>query len=206
MATLSPIIAMFLMCLLTFLQGCVSIGPPDHQRQEIVYEDGKVQKFAYLGDTYGSNRGTVANDFLEVVSTMNRVDPSVLPNLEDLPAIKSTKAKNKIKKYTGLVQNLTKFDISIPSGNSDATIIVPAHGWREYVTWTPNVQLFGFVDGKQIYYQSLRAQPEKFQYMGNKYDFVAEIQAPPEPAPEVKPYCPPKRKPKKRPKKRICPA
>jgi hypothetical protein len=205
MATLLFQIAILLICLLTFLQGCVSIGSPDHQRQEIVYEDGKVQKFSYLGDTYGAPQGTVANDFLEAIGMLKKVDSNVLPNLADLPGVRPAQTI-KIKRYTGLVQNSTKYDVSIPSGNSDAAIIVPAHGWREYVTWTPNVHLFGFVDGKQVYYQSIRAQPQKFRYMGNTYDFVAEIQAPPEPAPEIKPYCPPKRKPKKRLKKRICPA
>lgn len=80
------------------------------------------------------------------------------------------------QRYRGLIQNLSKYDISIPSANSDATLIVPAHAWLEYVTWEPEIRLFGFVDGKQVYFQRLRVRPGAYQYLGNSYDFVATIQ------------------------------
>jgi hypothetical protein len=195
------------MCLLPFFVGCVHIGPSDHKRQEIVYEDGKVQKFSYLGDTYGANKETAANDFIEAVDMLKKVDPSVLPNLSDLPGVAPGKAQQgKIQRYTGVIENFTNYDISIPSGNSGAVLIVPAHRWIEYITWNPNVHLFGFLDGKQVYYQSLCAQPKKFKYMGNSYDFVAAIQPPPEPVQEIKPYCPPKHKSTRKKRKKVnCP-
>jgi hypothetical protein len=207
MATRGSLTPLLFICLLPCLGSCVHIGPPDHKRQEIVYEDGKVQKFSYYGDTYGANKGTASNDFIEAVDMLKKADPSALPNLSDLPGVAPEKVQpEKIQKYTGLIENFTDYDISIPSGNSGAVLIVPAHRWIEYVTWSPNVHLFGFLDGKQVYYQSLRAQPKKFKYMGNCYDFVAAIQPPPEPVQEIKPYCPPNQKPKRKKRKNvICP-
>jgi hypothetical protein len=199
------VIISLLMGLLTIVWGC-ALPPLDHTRQEILYEDGKVQKFSYAGDIFGPNQGPgESGQFREAIDVLREVDPSVLPNLADLPATRSKRTK--IKPYTGLIQNFTGYDISIPSGNSGATLVVPARGWLEYVNWEPNVRLKGFVNGKQVYNQDLRVQPGKFKYMGNSYDFVAEIQPPPELAPEVKPYCPPraKPKPKKRKKRIICP-
>lgn len=86
------------------------------------------------------------------------------------------------QRYLGLIQNLSKYDVSIPSANSDATLIVPAHGWLEYVAWEPEVRLAGFVEGKQVYFQRLRVRPRAYQYLGNSYDFVATIQPVPPPS------------------------
>ena len=137
MGTIHPFIVLFLMFLLPCLTGCVTAEPLDHKRQELVYEDGKVQKFSYCGDVYGTNKGTVSNDFVEAVDMLTKVDPSVLPNLSDLPGMKPRQPK--IQAYTGLIQNFTEYDISIPSGNSGATLVVPARGWLEYVNWERNV-------------------------------------------------------------------
>jgi hypothetical protein len=197
-----PIKLLFLVSLPIVGLGC-AMQPLDHTRREILYEQGKVQKFAYAGDAYGSNRPGESQEFLQAIDILRDVDPSVLPHPADLPTASPKQAR---RKYVGLIQNFTNYDISIPSDNSGATLIVPAQGWLEYINWGSDVRLKGFVNGKQVYYQSLKAQPGKFKYMGNKYDFMAEIQAPPEPVPEAKPYCPPKRKLKKRPRKRICPA
>lgn len=190
--------------ILPFLPGCASVMPPDHKRQEIVYEDGKLQKFSFLGDSYGPRQETGASDFMEAVDFLQKFDPKALPELEDLPSVKPRR-NLRVRKYTGLIQNFTHYDISIPSANSGVAIIVPAHGWREFISWTSQVRLSGFVNGKQVYYQSIRVQPKHFKYMGNTYDFVAEIQPPPEPAPEEKFSGPPKRKSKKRAKKTATP-
>jgi hypothetical protein len=175
-------------------------------REELIYEDGKIKKYSYQNEAE-TDPGQRPKIFLDPVEEMEKATIPVLPNPQDFPFVAGKSKKGRVREYKGLIQNYTKYDVSIPSSNSGATLIVPANGWLEYVNWEPNVRLKGFVNGKQVYYQSLRAQAGKFKYMGNSYDFLAEIQPPPEPAPEVKPYCPPraKPKPKKRKKRIICP-
>ncbi len=99
-------------CCAIVLAGCMS-APPSHTRQEILYEQGKLQKFAYSGDVYeqpgsaGAGRAPV----LEALTVLKQCDPEALPQLADLPVLEPT-APPKSKKYTGLIQNLTNYDIA----------------------------------------------------------------------------------------------
>ncbi len=43
-----------------------------------------------------------------------------------------------IRPYVGLIRNFSALDISIPSEDSDATLILPARGQMEYTVWKPN--------------------------------------------------------------------
>jgi|GEM_PF-2392006 len=179
--------------------GCLGQPPLSHSRQEILYEQGKLQKFAYAGDIYapagssGVNRAPV----LEALNVLKQCDPAALPQLAGLPVLEPT-APTKSRRYTGLIQNLSGYDVTIPSDNSEATIIVPAYGWLEYTTWQPEVRLYGFVDGKQVYFQQIRVKPRYYQYLGNHYDFVATIRPEPSP-PAAKPGTSPPRGKKRRP-------
>ena len=71
------VIIFLLMGLLTIVWGC-ALPPLDHTRQEILYEDGKVQKFSYAGDIFGPNQGPgESGQFREAIDVLREVDPSV---------------------------------------------------------------------------------------------------------------------------------
>jgi hypothetical protein len=96
-----------------------------------------------------------------------------------------------IRPYVGLIRNFSALDISIPSHDSSAILILPAGGQMEYTVWKPNANIFGYVDGKQIYYKNMRIEPKKYTYLGKSYDFLAEV-CPDIPAPVMLPReCPP---------------
>ncbi len=75
---------------------------------------------------------------------------------------------------------------------------MPAHSWLEYTTWQPEFRLYGFADGRQVYFQQLRVKPRYYHYLGNRYDFVATIK-PEAPALDETPRPPaPKRQKRRR--------
>ena len=53
--------------------------------------------------------------------------------------------------YTGIIKNKTRYEVSIPSENSDATLVVPAHSWIEYTMWTHQADVTAYRDGKPFY-------------------------------------------------------
>jgi hypothetical protein len=83
--------------------------------------------------------------------------------------------------YTGIIKNKTGYEVSIPSENSDATLVVPAHSWTEYTMWTHQADVTAYRDGKPFYCLKLSANPQEYPFMCKKYDFMAEI-VKPEPA------------------------
>jgi hypothetical protein len=114
-----------------------------------------------------------------------------------------------IRPYVGLIRNFSAVPVSIPSHDSSATLILPPQGQMEYTVWQPNFNIFGYVDGKQVYFRNITIIPnKKFSYFGKSYDFLAEVcpdltapmilpqQCPPtfpiEPQPQIQP-CPPRR-------------
>jgi hypothetical protein len=119
-----------------------------------------------------------------------------------------------IRPYVGLIRNFSAVDISIPSHDSNATLILPSQGQLEYTVWKPNVDISGYVDGRQVYFKNIRIEPaKKYTYFGKSYDFLAEIcpdlHAPAILPRECPPPCPvepePKPKLKVRTPKRVCP-
>jgi hypothetical protein len=80
--------------------------------------------------------------------------------------------------YTGIIKNNTRYEVSIPSENSDGTLLIPPHGWIEYTIWTHNADVTAYHDGKPFYCLKLAAQPKQYPFMCNKYDFMAEIVKP----------------------------
>jgi hypothetical protein len=77
--------------------------------------------------------------------------------------------------YTGIIKNKTKYEVSIPSENSDATLVVPPHSWIEYTIWTHQADVTAYFDGKPFYCLKLSAHPQEYPFMCKKYDFMAEI-------------------------------
>lgn len=100
--------------------------------------------------------------------------------------------------YTGIIKNNTRFEVSIPSENSDATLVVPPHSWIEYTIWTHQVDVTAYHNGKPFYCLKLAANPQAYPFKCKKYDFMAEI-VKPEPTQKYKPMKKRKRHVKKQP-------
>lgn len=88
--------------------------------------------------------------------------------------------------YTGIIKNKTKYEVSIPSENSDATLVIPPNSWIEYTMWTHQSDVTAYHDGKPFYCLKLAAHPQEYPFMCKKYDFMAEI-VKPEPTHRYKP-------------------
>ena len=50
--------------------------------------------------------------------------------------------------YTGIIKNQTRYEVSIPSENSDATLVIPPNSWIEYTIWTHQADVTAYNDGK----------------------------------------------------------
>ena len=99
--------------------------------------------------------------------------------------------------YTGVIQNKTRYEVSIPSDNSDAALIIPPHGWIEYTIWTHRFDVAAYYNGDPFYCLKLIANPQAYTFKCKKYDFMAEI-VKPEPVRKYKPMK--KRRIKRKPK------
>ena len=103
-------------------------------------------------------------------------DESILPQMRELPIPR--RFRETPRKYTGIIKNKTNCDVSLPSGNSDATLTIPAHGWIEYISWIRGFGLTIYCDGKPYYCLNIHANPNAYPFMCKKYDFMAEIVKP----------------------------
>ena len=116
----------------------------------------------------------VSSGFAAAIDTPRQGAPLAGPELLDGVA------------YTGIIKNKTGYEVSIPSENSGATLLIPAHSWIEYTIWTRCADVTAYHDGKPFYCLKLSAQPKEYPFMCSKYDFMAEI-VKPEPAGKYKP-------------------
>jgi hypothetical protein len=121
-------------------------------------------------------------------------DASGLPNRRDLPFPANLRDNETARRYTGIIKNKTRYEVSVPSENSDATLVIPANSWIEYTVWTRRTEVTAYHDGKPFYCLKLMANPSEYPFMCKKYDFMAEI---------VKPEPPGKYKPMKKRKYRV---
>ena len=80
--------------------------------------------------------------------------------------------------YTGIIKNNTRHEVSIPSDNSDATLVIPPHGWIEYTIWTHRYDVAAYYNGDPFYCLKLIANPQAYTFKCKKYDFMAEIVSP----------------------------
>ena len=88
--------------------------------------------------------------------------------------------------YTGVIKNQTRYEVSVPSRNSGATLIIPARGFIEYVAYEKDFDVTVYRDGKPFYCLKINAHPGEYAFMcKNDYDFIAEI-VKPEPASQAK--------------------
>jgi hypothetical protein len=111
----------------------------------------------------------------DVVFDPVAIDDSALPDLRDLPFPGSLKNRKKVQSYTGIIRNKTRYEVSVPSSNSDATLVIPAYGWIEYTAWLPKFNLTAYHNGKPFYCLNIFTYPKAHPYMCKKYDFMAEI-------------------------------
>lgn len=77
--------------------------------------------------------------------------------------------------YTGIIKNKTRYQVSIPSDNSDATLIIPPYSWIEYTIWTHKYDVAAYHKGEPFYCLKLVAHPQAYTFKCKKYDFIAEI-------------------------------
>ncbi len=77
--------------------------------------------------------------------------------------------------YTGIIKNKTRYQVSIPSDNSDATLIIPPYSWIEYTIWTHKYDVAAYHNGDPFYCLKLVAHPQAYNFKCKKYDFIAEI-------------------------------
>ena len=108
-------------------------------------------------------------------------DPSALPGGGVLPVPANLRDNERARRYTGIIKNKTRYEVSIPSESSDATLMIPPHSFIEYTMWTRRANVTVYHDGKPFYCLKLLADPNEFPFMCSKYDFMAEI-VKPEPA------------------------
>jgi len=108
------------------------------------------------------------------------VDP---PDLADLPAASESQ---EVRPYIGIIKNKTRNEVSIPSENSDATLLIPPNGWIEFTTWTQHSGVTAYHNGNPFYCLNIFAHPQEYSFMCKKYDFMVEI-TPPTPVRKYKP-------------------
>jgi hypothetical protein len=118
-------------------------------------------------------------------------DPSALPGGGVLPVPANLYNNERARRYTGIIKNKTRYEVSVPSENSDATLIIPPHSWVEYTIWTRRAKVTAYHDGKPFYCLNLWATPSEYPFMCSKYDFMAEIV---KPEPEAGKYKPMKKR------------
>ncbi len=149
----------------------------DRHLEEIVYSDGKIQKYTYLDDLYGNTaKGQEQKKVFFDALEMLKGKESVLPKLEDLPVPNPELVKSKkTKAYTGVIRNFTNVDLTLPSDNSSATLVVPARGYLEYVSWSPSFQLTAYCQGQPYCRQTIRVAPKRYAFLSKSYDFLVDI-------------------------------
>jgi hypothetical protein len=124
-------------------------------------------------------------------------DASALPGGGVLPVPANLRDNETARRYTGIIKNKTRYEVSIPSENSDATLVIPPHSFIEYTIWTRRANVTAYYDGKPFYCLKLLADPNEFPFMCSKYDFMAEIVKPEPAAGRYKPMKKRKQRPKK---------
>jgi hypothetical protein len=105
-------------------------------------------------------------------------EATALPGRGELPVPANLWYNERARKYTGIIKNKTRYEVSVPSESSDATLIIPPHSWIEYTIWTRRANVTAYNDGKPFYCLKLLADPSEYPFMCKKYDFMAEIVKP----------------------------
>jgi hypothetical protein len=106
------------------------------------------------------------------------VEKGALPDVRDLPASPIVDRAGPARKYTGIIKNKTAYEVSVPSGNSGATLMIPARGWIAYTSYARHFDLTAYRDGKPFYCMNITANVGDYPYMCDRYDFMVEIVKP----------------------------
>jgi hypothetical protein len=126
-------------------------------------------------------------------------DVSALPGRGELPLPANLRDNERARRYTGIIKNKTRYEVSVPSENSDGTLTIPPHSFIEYTIWTRRANVTAYNDGKPFYCLKLWADPSEYLFMCKKYDFMAEIVKPEPTAGKYKPMKKRKYRAKKQP-------
>jgi hypothetical protein len=114
-------------------------------------------------------------------------DASALPGRSELPVPANLRDNQRARRYTGIIKNKTRYEVSVPSENSGANLIIPADSWIEYTIWTRRANVTAYYDGKPFYCLKLSVHLNEYPFMCSKYDFMAEIVKPEPAAGQYKP-------------------
>ena len=72
------------------------------------------------------------------------VEKGALPEVRDLPSTPIVDRAGPARKYTGIIKNKTAYEVSVPSSNSAATLIIPARGWIAYTAYARHFNLTAY--------------------------------------------------------------
>jgi hypothetical protein len=151
-----------IICLILFLGLFVGCATSERQGRELYSYSNITSMSAFRGD-----ENYQAFDLNDV--------ESALPELGDLPAPSSLKKEKRARQYTGIIKNKTNYEVSVPAGDSGATLVIPAKGFVEYTSWARRFALTAYYDGKPFYCMQIIANPKTHPFMCKKYDFMMEI-------------------------------
>jgi len=155
------------------LTGCVTGAVPRHV-EEILYEQGKLQKYSFYDESYGERHDS--SEFMEAIDIIKQADPTALPELEEF-GLGSHRLKSRKRAYTGVIRNMTGHELTVPSQNSQGTIIIPPRGWVEYTVWDPIVTFSPYLDGEPYRCFTIKPKVKAYELMCKHYDFMAIIPA-----------------------------
>ena len=153
------------------LAGCATGAGPRHV-EEILYEQGKLQKYSYYNETYGDKGNSSA--FMEAIDIIKQADPTAIPELDEIAPF-STRVKGK-RAYTGIIRNMTNHELAVPSQNSQGTLIIPPRGYIEFTAWDHIVKFSPYLDGKPYRCFRIKPDPKAYEFMCKNYDFIAVIE------------------------------
>jgi hypothetical protein len=162
-----------LLILAVALVGCNGAGSSVRQGHELhSYSDYTNLSGATIG---GSN---------DLIFHPSEVE-AALPPITDLPIPATLKRDRRTaSQFTGIIKNKTNYEVSVPSGNSDADLVIPPKGWIKYSIWGTRYAVTAYHNGKPFYCLKIRVQPKNYAFMCDKYDFMVEIV---KPEPKAKP-------------------
>ena len=161
-----------LIMVMLFAWGCTQFA----HKEEIVYDQGKLQKFTYMNDATGPNANKMnSSGFMDAIRVIREVDEAALPGFGELPTPSERPRQKPVKPYTGIIQNKTGYELSVPSQNSNGTVVIPPKSFVEYTIWSPTFEVMAYKDGVPFHCHRGKIDSKAFPYMCKKYDFMLVI-------------------------------
>ncbi len=152
------------------------------------------------GGTAGLGLGVNKMRIIAFIIGVILVSPAFVAAVDsaDQTSLPAASKSQEVRSYTGIIKNQTRYEVAIPSENSNATVLIPPNGWIEYTIWARHSKLAAYHNGEPFYCLNISAHPQEYSFMCKKYDFMAEISQP-EPVRRYQPI--PQRRPiRKKPK------